>query len=66
METTLALIKPDAVHRADEILTAAQEAGFIILQVRRWLTIEGLGIALFASLRLVCISPSWRRRKGGR
>eukprot|EP00048_Salpingoeca_helianthica_P021883 m.15007 g.15007 ORF g.15007 m.15007 type:complete len:195 (+) comp6575_c0_seq1:151-735(+) len=35
MESTLALIKPDAVHRADEILTAAQEAGFVILQKRR-------------------------------
>jgi nucleoside-diphosphate kinase len=34
MERTLALIKPDAVHRADEIVDAVQAAGFIVLNVR--------------------------------
>ena len=33
VEQTLVLVKPDAVHRADEILDLAQANGFIILQV---------------------------------
>lgn len=33
VERTLALIKPDAVHRTDDILDLAQSAGFVVLQV---------------------------------
>ena len=34
VERTLALIKPDAVHRADEIETILLNQGFTVLQVR--------------------------------
>jgi hypothetical protein len=33
VERTLAIVKPDAVHRTDEIIEKAQNAGFIVLQV---------------------------------
>ena len=33
VERTLALVKPDAVHRSDDILDIAQSSGFVILQV---------------------------------
>ena len=33
MQHTLALIKPDAAHHADEIVDAIQQAGFKILNV---------------------------------
>lgn len=34
VERTLALFKPDAVHRTDDIIELAQGAGFVVLQVR--------------------------------
>ena len=33
VERTLAIIKPDAIDRADEIIEAIKERGFTILQV---------------------------------
>jgi nucleoside diphosphate kinase len=33
METTLALIKPDAIQHAEAIMDAATENGFVILRV---------------------------------
>lgn len=33
VERTLAIFKPDAVHRTDDIIELAQGAGFIVLQV---------------------------------
>lgn len=34
VEKTLALIKPDAIHRADEIIEVIKSNGFTIVQVR--------------------------------
>lgn len=36
VERTLALIKPDAVHKTDEIEDIILQSGFTILQVRSW------------------------------
>lgn len=34
LQRTLALVKPDAVRKADEIVEAAMQAGFTVLEVR--------------------------------
>lgn len=36
VERTLALIKPDAIHKTDEIEDVILQSGFTILQVRKW------------------------------
>lgn len=36
VERTLALIKPDAVHKTNEIEDIILQSGFTILQVRSW------------------------------
>ena len=34
LQRTLALVKPDAVDKADEIVESAMQAGFTVLEVR--------------------------------
>ena len=44
VERTLAIVKPDAIHRCEEIEDIILRSGFSILQVRRVLLCQSKGV----------------------
>lgn len=46
VERTLALIKPDAIHKADEIEDIILKSGFTILQVKVNLQLDAVNVIL--------------------